>query len=83
MMALLFSFLFLAVLIPHTGKIIANHSANPPTFTITDRPQEITMLICLLLVPLACIYFGVKKFRFLEFVGWLLLAGLFVIAINK
>lgn len=81
--AALLSFLFLAILIPNTGRIVVDLSTTPPTYNITERPQQIAMLVAMLLVPLACIFFGVRRFRVLEFIGWFLLVGLFVLATEK
>jgi len=81
--ALLLSFLFLFILIPNTGRIVVDRSTTPETYTITERPQQIAMLVALLLVPLACIYFGAGRFRFVEFIGWALLVGLFIMATLK
>ena len=81
--ALVFSLLFLSILIPNTGRIVVDRSTTPPTYTITERPQQIAMLVAMLLVPLVCIYFGARRFPFLEFIGWALLVGLFILATQK
>jgi hypothetical protein len=80
--AVLLSFLFLGILIPNTGRIVVDHSTIPPTFLIKDRPQQICGIVAILLIPLACIYFGSRRF-WLEFIGWVFLVGLFVLASQK
>jgi hypothetical protein len=82
--ASLFAFLLLAILIPNTGRIIVDHSTTPTTFIIKDRPQQIAGIVAILLVPLVCIYFGTRdRLRFLEFVGWVLMAGLFILLMQN
>jgi hypothetical protein len=81
--ALILSFFFLGILIPNTGRIVVDRSTVPPTYTITGRSQQIAMLVGMLIAPLACIYFGARRSRLLEYVGWCLLVGLFVLATQK
>ena len=81
--AAILAFLFLSILIPNTGRIVVDHSTNPPTYLIKDRPQHIVMLVVILLVPLNCIYFGARRFPILELIGWVLLVGLFIVATQK
>ena len=83
--AALLSFLFLAMLIPNVGKIVVDRSTTPATYTITDRPQQIAMLVGLLLVPLSLIYLGAKGigFRVLEHIGWMLLSVLVILATKQ
>jgi len=80
--AVLLSLLFLAMIIPNLGRVVVDHSTTPPTFIIKDRPQQIAMFVGILLVPVACIFFGARRF-WLEFIGWALLAGLFILALNR
>jgi len=75
--------LFLAILIPNTGRIVMDTATTPPTHQIKDRPQQIAMLLAMLAVPLACIFFGARRSRSLEIFGWVLLVGLFILATQK
>ena len=77
------AFLFLGILIPNTGRIVADTSTIPPTIQITDRPQQIATLVAMVVVPLACIFFGARRNRTLEVFGWVLLVGLFLLATQK
>ena len=81
--AAVLSFLFLAILIPNTGRIVVDRSTTPPTLTIADRPQQIAMLVGVLLIPLACIVVGARRRHAVEFVGWIVLVVLFVLATQK
>jgi hypothetical protein len=80
--AVILSFLFLAILIPNTGTIITV-ATIPPTRIVEHRPQQIALLVAMLLVPLSCIYLGARRFRILELIGWSLLVGLFILATQK
>ena len=75
--AFLLSLLFLAILIPHTGRIHLDRSTQPPSLIITDRPRQIATLVSMLAVPLSWIYLGARRYRSLELVGWFLLIALF------
>lgn len=81
--ALLLSFLFLIILIPHTGRIHMDSSTTPPTFRVVDRPQEIAKLVAMLIVPLAWIYFGARRSGLMEFAGWFLLIAFFALATSR
>jgi hypothetical protein len=41
--------------------------------------KQLAVYVAILIVPLACIHFGADRFRFLEIIGWGLLAGLFIL----
>ncbi len=43
----------------------------------------LSLYVALLLVPLACIHFGARKFRALEAIGWFLLVVLCVLVTQK
>jgi hypothetical protein len=74
--AALLSLIFFAVIFPNLGRVVIDHSTTPPTFILKDRLKQITLWVAILLVPLACIVFGGRRF-WLELIGWVLLAGLY------
>ena len=84
-LALLLAYLICAILIPNMGRIVIDRSTQQPTSTVIELPQQIAVLVAILLVPLNCIYFGARSLRhsWLEPVGWGILAILFVIATHK
>ena len=82
-LAALVTLLFLGILIPNTGRIVVDTSTTPATYHIKDRPQQIAMLVGMLAVPFACIFFGARRSRVLEIIGWVLLVGLFILATQK
>ena len=83
--ALLLAFFDLAILIPSMGRIAVDHSTKPATLTITELPQQIAILAAILLVGLAGIYFGARYLRlwWLESIGWSILAGILIMAMNE
>jgi hypothetical protein len=83
--ALLLAFFDLAILIPSMGRIVVDHSTKPATLTVTELPQQIAILAAILLVGLAGIYFGARHLRFcwLEPIGWIILAGILIMAMNE
>ena len=81
--AALFALLFLAILIPNTGRIVVDTSTTPPSYHIEDRRRQIATLLAMLVVPLVCICFGARRSRILEVFGWVLLVGLFILATQK
>jgi len=44
--------------------------------------SELAMVIGMLLVPLACIHFGADRYRYLEFIGWVLLLALLLMVMS-
>jgi hypothetical protein len=82
-LAVLIALLFLGILIPNTGRVIVDTSTTPATFQIVGRPQQIAMLVGLLLVPFGCIFLGARRSRVVETIGWVLLVGLFILATQK
>ena len=83
--AFLLAYLICAILIPNMGKIVIDRSTQPPTLTVTQLPQQIAVLVAIVLVPLNCIYFGLRssRFRWLEPLGWGVLVILFIISTQK
>jgi hypothetical protein len=71
------SLIFFAVIFPNLGRLDVDHSTIPPTFIIKNRPEQIALWVAILLLPLACILFGGRRF-WLELIGWVLLAGLYL-----
>jgi len=42
---------------------------------------QFVIYVGILLIPLACIHFGAGSVRWLEIIGWVLLVGLFILAL--
>ncbi len=81
-LAALPALLYLMVLIPNTGRIVAGTSTTPPSYSIVDRPKQIALVIWMLLIPLCCILVPVRK-PIIQGLGWLLLWGLVILAFTK
>ena len=83
--ALLLAFFDLAIIIPSMGRIVVDHSTKPATLTITELPQQIAILATILIFGLAGIYFGARHLRFcwLEPIGWIVLAGILIMAMSE
>jgi hypothetical protein len=44
--------------------------------------NELVLSIGFLLVPLSCIHFGANRFMWLEVIGWVIFAGLFMLILG-
>lgn len=73
--AIFIAYLHLGSIIPSTGRVVADHSTFPPTTHIEGRFCEVSMLVAGMLLPLICIFWGARRSRALEAVGWILLLG--------
>ncbi len=71
--------IFLAMLIPSTGRIVIDHTATSYTSKIVDRPKHIAILLGIVSVPLLCIFIGAKRSDGLELFGWLALTFLILL----
>ena len=68
--------LYLAAVIPSTGRIVADNSTTPVTYHIMGRPQQIIILLGFVMAPFACVLFGTRHSRLLECIGWIAYASL-------
>jgi len=80
-LAAMVALIFLMILFPRSGRFVR----EPVTgyHLIEDRPQQMAIISFVLLVPVAIVYWGSKRNSKLEFVGWVLLIGLFSAAMVK
>jgi hypothetical protein len=83
--ALLLACFDLAVLVPSLGRIVVDHSTFPPTHSVQDLPQQIAILVAVLLAGVAGVYFGARHLRFcwLEPIGWIILAFVLIMAMSE
>ena len=83
--ALLLAFFDLAILIPSMGRIVVDHSTKPANLTVTEMPQQIAILATILIMGLGGICFGARHLRFcwLEPIGWIVLAGISILAMQE
>jgi hypothetical protein len=78
-----FALMFLAMVIPCTGRIVIDHTATSYTSKIVDRPKHIAILLGVVAVPLSCIFIGAKRSSGLELFGWLALIFLLILPFFK
>ncbi len=67
------------------GRIVVDHSTKPATYTVTELPQQIAILVAILLIGLTGIYLGARHLRcfWVEPIGWIILAGILIMAMNE
>ena len=79
-LAFLLALLFLAIVLPNTGRVVADHSTTPPIMQIVGRLRYSLIAIGVVTVPLALIVIGTFRRSRLTALGWVLLGALVVMA---
>ncbi len=72
-LAILLALMFVAAILPSTGRIVVDQTTTPPTRKIVGQARAGLVLVGIVAVPLACIFFGMRRRPGLEAVGWVFL----------
>jgi hypothetical protein len=76
--------LFLLLIgLPSTGYVMSHNFSRWPFWTVVVKPESLILLWVAVLVPLACILYGIRRHRFLEYAGWVLWVAFVVWVVNS
>ncbi|MHB8522255.1 MAG: hypothetical protein ACYDH9_16060 [Limisphaerales bacterium] len=75
--------LFLAIVLPNTGRIVFDQTTTPSTLHIVGRVRQSLIMIGIAAVPVALILVGTFRRSRLEIPGWILLAVLIGMLLMK
>jgi hypothetical protein len=77
-LATLVALLIIAATLPNTDRAVIDHSFDPPHVYTQPQPWVVCYILALTLIPVFCIFILSRRWRFVEWLGWGLLAFLIV-----
>ena len=82
-LAVVVAAMFLAVMLPNTGRVVVDHATTPPTPHIVGRLRDTVVVISMAAVPLALVLIGTQRRSRIAIPGWTLLAVLVLMLFLK
>ena len=80
-LAILLALISIAVVLPNLWHPASDASIAPPGVLVRSFHDEV--VVCVIpIIPLVCIFAGMFRRPFLEYIGWALLIVLFVVSLR-
>lgn len=82
-LATLVAFFVVAVTLPNTPRAVIDHTVNRPRGHIQPDPSAVCFILVIAFAPVLCIFILGRRWIIFDWLGWFVLAFLFVCVLGR